>query len=306
MSARRWAESAAARLWGGDLSVDLERMRRLGAPPLRLPGVSDALERAFIAGARACAPAADDPAGRALIDAAPGALPVLVIGDSHSTHWVRRSARDGRWLLPLQQLHTGATARGLGRAASASGAGERAAATIAATTWPVILKFGQVDLEFVYTYKRLDGPKPYDPAHAEAFALAVAEAYAGWLAELPRRERVHVAGVFPPALSDAAWRTGYVNAHIAQMHGPADLSDLSARLRAVEIPPLAERTRIHDLFNEALAESCDRLGLPWLDDAAAVRVAGGRVLGRGGGHDHHLNYAATGPVMLPRLWEVAT
>lgn len=244
-----------------------------------------------------------------------GALPYAVVGDSHSTQRVRRSLRDGRWLLPIHRLCTGATARGLSNPAAAAGAGAKAAAILPALTElgvPTLFQFGQVDVEFVAVFKRLEtGAGRFDPAAFEAFAAETVERYLGFLAaSVPAALKPHawIAGVFPPALSDAAWRRGYVDAHIADLHGPPDVA-LADRLAEVEIPPLAARTRLHGWFNARLFEAARAEGFPVLDDFAPMLdrrgVVRGGLLGRARGRNHHLGYAASRGAVIEGLWTVA-
>ena len=176
-------------------------------------------------------------------------VPFAVVGDSHSTHLVRRGRRGSRWLLPLHLLCTGASARGLINPEAAAGAGARVRRFLewlAPTPMPTAFMFGQVDVEFVFTFKRLEtGLTRFDPAAFDAFAAETVARYLAFLSQATPPElkgSALVAGVFPPALSDAAWRQGYVNAHIADLHGPADAAGLAERLAALEIPTLSERT----------------------------------------------------------------
>ena len=103
------------------------------------------------------------------------------------------------------------------------------------------------------TFKRLEARDAgFDAAAFAAFADETVARYVGFLAEAvppALKPLASVAAIFPPALSDAAWRQGYVNAHIADLHGPADRTGLAG----LEIPSLIERTRLHALFNGRLA-----------------------------------------------------
>jgi hypothetical protein len=239
-----------------------------------------------------------------------GAAPVAVVGDSHSTHLVRRSLREGRWLLPLHLLCTGASARGLRNPTAAAGAGVRVKAFLAELPpMPTIFMFGQVDVEFVHAFKRLEaGEAAFDARAFDAFAAETVDRYIGFLAEaLPPalKPQARVATIFPPALSDAAWRQGYVNAHIAELHGPADLAGLAE----LEIPSLLERTRLHGRFNETLAAAARAAGLAMLDVFTPLLTTRGTVrrahLGRGRGANHHLGYAASRTPLVEAVWSVA-
>lgn len=248
--------------------------------------------------------------GRRLLEALPaeGAAPIAIVGDSHSTQLVRRSARGDRWMAPLHLLCTGASARGLANPTAAAGAGAKVRALLAAAPpMPTVFMFGQVDVEFVHAFKRLEsGVSRFDPAGFDAFADETVERYLGFLSEVvpdERRALASIASIFPPALSDAAWRQGYVNAHIADLHGPTDRTGLAG----LEIPSLAERTRLHRLFNGKLATAADKAGFGFLDlftpllEGDTVRRS---LLGRARGANHHLGYAASRGAVLEPLWSV--
>lgn len=244
-----------------------------------------------------------------------GARPYAVIGDSHSQLLVRRSRQaDGQWLAPLWWLETGASARGLGRPDARSGAGARVCLALRkALDMPdtvILLKFGQVDVEFVQVFKRLEaGRTVFDLVDFHAFAEELVGRYVAFVADAvpPQdRARVRLCSLFPPALSDAAWRGGYVNAHIAQVHGPMDGADLSSRLAGLEMPDLAARTALHAHVNAALAEAAAAEGFTSYDDFALFLGAGDVVdpvyLGEAAGADHHLDFHATRAQVSEMLW----
>ena|GEM_PF-1914197 len=247
-----------------------------------------------------------------------GARPHAVIGDSHSRLLVRRARRaDGAWLTPLWWLETGASARGLGRSDARSGAGQRVRVAIdtalaATPTAPVFVKFGQVDVEFVQVFKRLErGQKGFDADVFKHFVDETIGRYVTFLAGATApadRARVHVCSLFPPTLSDAAWRTGYINAHIIDLHGPAGERDLASALEGLEMPDLAARTVLHADFNAALADAASAQGLAFSDNMTAFLGADGvvepRYVGPAAGQDHHLDFHASRAPMVDCLWRV--
>ncbi|OYX29785.1 MAG: hypothetical protein B7Y99_12590, partial [Caulobacterales bacterium 32-69-10] len=252
----------------------LANLRRLFARPLPWPPHDFAA--LTVARALGDAMAMDPARGRRILKAAAaqGALPYVVIGDSHSRHLIRRSARDGRWLLPVHFLCTGSSARGLANPASLSGWNHRVAALLselaeADSPIPVLFEFGQVDVEFVFTFKRLsEERRTFEPDAFSDFVRGTVDSYLGFLAgALPERLKpfATVVSIFPSSLSDAAWRQGYINAHIADLHGEANAVALSQRLRAIDIPHEAARTAQHRLFNAALAAGAAARGLRFLD-----------------------------------------
>ncbi|MFT4250983.1 MAG: hypothetical protein QM608_00665 [Caulobacter sp.] len=263
--------------------------------------------------------AAADPASRlearlpGLIAA--GALPYGLVGDSHGRLLCRRGRREGRWLLPIWSLETGASARGLSADGGRSGAGPRVRAALARLLaiegLPVLVKFGQVDVEFVHPFKRLDaGALAFDAAEFDAFADETIGRYVDFLtATVPagQRGRVRVMSLFPPTLSDAAWRAGYVNAHIIDQHGPAD-GDLAEVLADLEVPDLAGRTALHRLVGERLRRAAQAEGFVFVDDLAPFLGADGladpALLGAAAGRDHHLDFRASRKAMLDRIWSI--
>jgi len=172
---------------------------------------------------------------------------------------------------------------------------------------PVLLVFGQVDVEFVFTFKRLEqGPSTVaESGTFEDFCRETADAYADFAASLPAASAIALAAIFPPALSDKAWRQGYLNAHIAQQHSALDVETLAARLQASPVAPLRERTTRHAQFNRAQRQAAEARSLGWLD--AFDDLVGPRgvteALGPAAGQDHHLDADAVRPVVVTRLWE---
>ena len=279
------------------------------------PAAASLLEKAWAEFARAAALSGNHDCLRALMS--DGAAPYAVIGDSHSRLLVRRSRRaDGAWLVPLWWLETGASARGLGRSDARSGAGDRVRAAIdqaqGAVTMPILLKFGQVDLEFVQPFKRLEaGEQAFDPARFKSFADETVARYLAFLSAAIApgdRHRVHLCSLFPPALSDAAWRTGYVNAHIAELHGPADQAGLVQRLGNLTIPDLAVRTGLHADFNAALASAATAEGFATADDFTPFLNGAGvvdpRYLNPAAEADHHLDFHASRTPVVDQLWRL--
>ena len=308
-------EAFARGLWRGPLPLAL-RARLIAWIMLSAPERAVTRRMCNGVGAGGGAALAENPAAAvALIGALEemGAHPVLIAGDSHSRLYVQRSRRGAQWLLPLHCLSTGASARGLSRLGSRLGQGEAlrsvlAGAERAGARFPVVLVFGQVDVEFVFTFKRLeqDPPADHDPVAFGAFCRETARAYADFAASLPLARLVTLAAIFPPALSDAAWGQGYLNAHIAHQHTTLDVNALRERLGHVGIENLAARTGQHAAFNRALEAAGAARGLGWLDAFEALLdpggVAGPRRLGTMAGRDHHLDTEAVRPVVTARLW----
>ena len=307
-----WIEEVGRDLWRARLPLSLRAeliagvmSRSAGSAAMRrmANGVAAGGTRALLS---------DPVTAHALIAAlqARGARPILIVGDSHSRLYVHRDRRGGRWLLPLHRLATGASARGLAKASSRSGQGDVVRALVerlatGSASIPVLLVFGQVDVEFVFTFKRLeqDPPADHDARVFEDFCRETVDAYVTFAGGLPGPP-VAVAAIFPPALSDEAWRQGYLNAHIAHEHTALGAEALRERLQAARVEPLKARTADHELFNRRLRCAAEARGLGWVDTFAALIGEGGvaRGLGPAAGRDHHLDASAVRPAVVPQLW----
>jgi hypothetical protein len=240
----------------------------------------------------------------ALLAPSPAHRPLVVISDSHGMAYLSEEVLRAARLLPVPFLRTGATARGLGDPRARAGAGEAIrrhlvdnAERIGAA--PVLLKFGQVDLEFVYDYRRIrDGRAGFDMAHAVDFAHDSARRYLDFAAALAAetRARLVVTAALPPALSDAALRQGYLNAHIAELHGELDQDALRRQLQGLEMPDWKTRTALAAAYNQALAAGCAAAGLTYYDDFTPLLGPDGVIdpdlIVWHGGTDHHLCAAA--------------
>lgn len=237
---------------------------------------------------------------QALLRPSPAYRPLVVIGDSHAMLYLSEDVLRSASLLPVPFLCTGASARGLGNPASRGRAGERIAARLVELEGDlgaaaILLKFGQVDLEFVHDYRRIrDGGRPFDLAEATAFAEESVRRYVDFLAGLARRTRAPlvVTAALPPALSDEALRAGYLNAHIAELHANLDVEALRQALQALDMPDWKTRTQLAAVFNRTLAVACDAAGLIFYDDFTPLvgddGVIDPALIAWHGGTDHHL------------------
>ena len=232
-----------------------------------------------------------------------GAMPVLLIGDSHSNLYRGLTARGNEWVLPLHLLCSGGSAMGLNNPASRSGYGPRIGALLRSIAelegpadWPILFKFGQVDTEFVYTFGRIERhATAYDAADFASFCRRSTDNYGAFLHTIPSslRQRTFVLSVFPPSLSDKSWAEGYANGGIVAQHTKVSRADIMAGVRSINIPDLHERTGGHQLYNDLLRKVAENAGVNYLDDHTALLTPFGIVnrafLGHQGGSDHHLS-----------------
>jgi hypothetical protein len=277
--------------------------------------------------ARHLFPEADHPYGpifqarwstvQALSDA--GARPFFIAGDSHSGHYLLANAIGDRWPLAMHLLCGGGSATGLANPASRSGFGtslRQAFATIDALPgsrdMPLLIQFGQVDLEFVYHFQRVrDRRLVLSMEDYRRFTGQVAERYFDYLCQVfppAKRRRIFVSSVFPPVLTDAAWRRGYVNDVIARLESYDTLETIQDTLRVMEIADLSQRTGIHRRYNDLPRDGCDRHGFRFVDAMTPF-------LGRDGVVDpyyrvpeerrieHHLDTGKTPDIMTRLAWD---
>jgi len=246
------------------------------------------------------------------------ACPYFVAGDSHSRQYALTGARDDTWLLPIHLLYTGGSAAGLGNSASHSGYGflmRQAVQVIGelpgADEIPFLIQFGQVDIEFVYHFRRVrDGERKFSLMRYHAFCDRLLEQYIQFVIELfcsPARLRPCLVSVFPPALSDAAWHQGYVNAEIVQRETTASTDDLRAGIRELEIASLRQRTDAHVYYNDRLRAECLRNGFGFIDSTTPFLGVGGTVDPHfvnpdWDGAEHHLDYRRTYDTICKLIW----
>jgi len=240
-----------------------------------------------------------------LLRPSPAYRPLAVIADSHGMFYLTEDVLHGGRLVPVPLLCTGASARGLGNPASRVQAGQRIRDHLKAVEARlagglVLLKFGQVDLEFVYDYRRVrDGRRGFDLADAEAFARESALRYAAFVRDLTDETplKLVVTAALPPALNDAALREGYMNAHIVEMHAEIGPDALREALQELEMPDWKVRTELARTYNQALAAACAEFGLTFYDDFTPLVGPDGVIdpalILWHGGTDHHL--CATSP-----------
>lgn len=234
----------------------------------------------------------------------PAHRPLLVVGDSHGMLYLSEDVLRAGRLLPVPLLCTGASARGLGNPASRAGAGAKIRAVLEArraelADGRILFKFGQVDLEFVYDYRRIrEGRRDFDLAHAVGFAEESARRYVDFLRGLREvtSAKLIVTAALPPALNDAALRDGYLNAHIAELHAGLDTEALRRELQGLDMASWTVRTELARAYNTALAAACAEAGLSFYDDFTPLLGEAGVIapdlIVWHGGTDHHLCFTS--------------
>jgi hypothetical protein len=247
-----------------------------------------------------------------------GGCPFFITGDSHSSQYAVAGAKYDAWMLPIHLLCTGASAAGLANPDSRSGYGDLLQRTIrtiqglpGSDEVPFLLQFGQVDLEFVYHYRRVrDARQPLDLDDYRAFCDRTLTRYIQFVSGLfaaPDRRRVFLLSVFPPALSDAAWHDGYVNADIAHREMTASVEELRSGIRGIEVANLRQRTAVHAYYNDILRAACDEYGFGYIDGMTSFLGVDGIidprfVIPETGGAEHHLDARQTYRAISKLIW----
>jgi hypothetical protein len=233
--------------------------------------------------------------------------PYFVVGDSHSNLYSRVICKSGRILIPIHILCSGCSGMGLSNPHSKSGAGNRLVRLAAALNdsnadVPLFFKFGQVDIEFVFNFDRISNDRTeFSEDEFLQYCRRTLASYLKFGSTHFANRLVIVVGVFPPTLSDACWREGYVNAHIVQMESSHKLDMVVRGIQKLQIPSLLERTRQHAQYNRLLSEAADREKMVFLHDFPHFLGPDGITdpvfIPTGMGTDHHLEYRPTTPII---------
>jgi len=235
--------------------------------------------------------------------------PYFVIGDSHSNLYRRIVPTEDRLFIPVHILCLASSAIGLSNPNSRSGAGSRLtqlATALKQVTDPsqiqMLFKFGQVDVEFVFNFDRIRNQRPeFREDEFHSFCQRSIDSYIEFVSTRFSANYVNVVSVFPPALSDAAWRDGYTNAHIVDVESSQRLDEIVAGVRNLEIPALPERTRLSALYNRLLEKKTVQTKLRFLNDfpyfLGRDRVLDPIFVPNHKGADHHLEQKPTAPII---------
>jgi hypothetical protein len=229
--------------------------------------------------------------------------PIIVIGGSHAQIYSWGTALREEFLV-LRLATWGGAAKSLGNPKSRTQYGElirnflfEVQARINTQPPPVLFQMGQVDVEFVYNFRRLDKEqRMFEDNDLLEFITDSADAYTSYIETLTQfwpADRIYVASIFPPALNDETVRRGYTNALIASAHTDHDPLLLEQGLASLEFPDWSARTLHNRWFNEAVARGCAARGIQFLDFFDRLCGPDGLVdlafLGDPPGEDHHLD-----------------
>ena len=138
--------------------------------------------------------------------------PYVIIGDSHCHIYCRMIESRSNIYVPIPLICYATSARGLVSKTSRSGAGVRIARMASAlsqsrTSVPVIVKFGQVDVEFVFDFHRTKfGGVNFDEKEWVAYLGKSVDSYVQFVDEHFQKLKFRALGIFPPALVDDVLR----------------------------------------------------------------------------------------------------
>lgn len=241
-------------------------------------------------------------------------VPLLAIGDSHITHpYAAIFPLPHVDVVPIVYTCRAGSAKGLANPQSRSGYNQkiRALLTDLATlengSVPVLFKFGQVDVEFVFSFKRMKNRElSFNMDAAHSYIESVVDEYVEFLRDAVSADlvpQVFVSGVFAPTLHDEAVQRGYFNPHVASLEDIEE-GEYLALCSEMEHPPLTERLRMHQYFNEILKKKIKQNGLNFIDDGHFLLDSDGSVLPQFVNRfvdDHHIYVRQAEPVFLPAI-----
>lgn len=213
-----------------------------------------------------------------ILSPSPDYIPAIMIGDSHAAFLTQTKSMLLSGVLPVPMICSGGSARGLQNAKSRAQYGAYILNRLnflnsTNLNPPVIFKFGQVDIEFLFDLKRVREKEfKYSSERMKNFIVQTVDCYCNFLA-LCRSSfsgRLIIMSIFPPTLGDDTLRAGYVNAHIAFLNQEDEAEQLRNSLAALDHPDLAERTEAARYWNQQLASRCNQLALPYLEEFDAL------------------------------------
>jgi hypothetical protein len=119
---------------------------------------------------------------------------------------------------------------------------------------------------------------------------------------------VFLVSVFPPVLSDAALRRGYLNADIARREVTESPEELLQALLTLEFPNIKQRTQMHAEFNYLLHEASERHGFGFVDGFTPFLGANGLAHPRyvdpdKDGSEHHIDGRLAYDAVSAVVWQ---
>lgn len=208
-------------------------------------------------------------------------VPVVFFGDSHSRLFRQTIHGNGGIIIPINVLCGGGSAVGLPNGSSRSGYGSLLNAATKAIgeaeqarkyKVPVCFNFGQVDVEFVHTYRRLKrGDLRPGIAEFYEFCTEVSSSYIAWIRDLAALNTV-VVGINPPCINDKyifeaylAQMQVYLGAGVADENRGEDFEALVPEFYKLQFSDKLSRTEEHRYFNDCLQKQARQHRVNYID-----------------------------------------
>ena len=145
----------------------------------------------------------------------------------------------------------------------------------------VMLKFGQVDTEFVYYIKLTDKDISFDE-----FAIDSINKYFKFILNNLDIKNVIILSIYPPFLNDIHVKKGISNLHF--MNG-AFRENLINKLNSINIANINERVKFNKIYNNLLKKKCDELNIQFIDLESILLKNNEESLYLNSYEDHHIS-----------------
>ena len=121
----------------------------------------------------------------------------------------------------------------------------------------VMLKFGQVDTEFVYYIKMTKQPISFNQ-----FAIDSVNKYFRFIKNNLNIKNLIIISIFPPFLNDKHIQKGITGLHFMN---PKFKKNLIDKLNLLDIPKIDKRVSFNKIYNILLKTKCDELNIPFIN-----------------------------------------
>ena len=145
----------------------------------------------------------------------------------------------------------------------------------------IMLKFGQVDTDFVYYIKLTNTLISFDE-----FAIDSVNKYFNFILNNLDIKNVIILSIYPPFLNDINVKTGitcieYMNDTFKQ--------ELIEKMNLINIPNIYERVKFNKIYNNLLKKKCDELNIPFIDLESVLLKNNEESLYLNSFCDHHIH-----------------
>ena len=121
---------------------------------------------------------------------------------------------------------------------------------------PIIFKFGQVDVEFVYYLKLVRNPS----LNFNDFAILSVNHYFNFIKKNLKGMQLSIMSIYPPCVNDKYIKSALLNPL------PNNIKDdFSQKIENIVIPSLKQRTMYSIFYNELLKKKSEQYKIPFID-----------------------------------------